>query len=844
MIVQGRPELGLQQHQQEAYKKVKEAYTNKEKASVVMPTGCGKTFVALQLMVDNRDKNILFMAPTNAIKYQMYNYIAKYIVGEEPSSKRPARMIADEYFPNFKIMLYPSLLRVKDKQMEKLNADIIIMDELHRTGADKWGKRVNTLLEKNPKAKILGLTATPDRMDDKNVVDELFEGEIDYELTLVDALSERIVKVPEYVKCDYALKEYLEGIREAIDSCDDEIRKSELEEKYEKMRRIVEQSYGIPELLEKNIKVKDGKYIIFCRDKRHMDELISKAEEWFGAIDESPEIYSVFSGEGYTQRDNKKSIEEFESSKTGHLKLLYSIEMLNEGLHIEDISGVIMARPTESRIVYLQQLGRALYSDPTKEKTIVFDLVNNYLRNNLDREINRKIKQRAIGIKNRDDDNDKDINADIDNDAKSNSSETESEIEEIEAFRILGETREFLELLEEVTGIINQSNYLTNARAIKKWIEESGETKSPSSTSRNEEEKRLGNALSTIRHRLIKPFLELKTEEERERFREEHPEIDEVMEIIEEIDRNGSSHLRNARKIKEWIEESGETKTPSSTSKNEQEKRLGGALKNIRYILIKPFLELKTEEEREKYREEHPEIDEVMEIIEEIDRNNIPTNLANARAIKKWIEESGETKPPSSNSKNEEEKRLGIALSNIRHHLIKPFLELKTEEEREKYREEHPEIDEVMEIINEIDKNNISPYLRNARAIKEWIEQLDRKKKPSQYSKNKEEKRLHSALKNIRKFLIKPYMNLKTEEEREKYREEHPEIDEVLEIISNLDMQYGTKKQKELAVLIRQDIEKRNALQEAKKLEQDYEKQLSAKKGENTQDKGVDFNEQ
>ena len=99
-------------------------------------------------MADNKDKRILFMAPTNAIKSQMYNYIAKYIVGEKPSKERPAKMIADEYFPNLKIMLYQSLLRVKDEQMEKLNTDIIIMDEIHRTGAEKWEERINTLLEK------------------------------------------------------------------------------------------------------------------------------------------------------------------------------------------------------------------------------------------------------------------------------------------------------------------------------------------------------------------------------------------------------------------------------------------------------------------------------------------------------------------------------------------------------------------------------------------------------------------------------------------------------------------------------------------------------------------------
>lgn len=148
MIVEGNPQLGLQKHQQDAYEAVQKAYENGNKASVVIPTGCGKSFIALQLMADNKDKRILFMAPTNAIKNQMYNYIAKYIVGIEPTSEKTARMIADEYFPHLKIMLYPSLLRVNDEQMSKLNADIIVMDELHRTGADKWGEKINTLLEK------------------------------------------------------------------------------------------------------------------------------------------------------------------------------------------------------------------------------------------------------------------------------------------------------------------------------------------------------------------------------------------------------------------------------------------------------------------------------------------------------------------------------------------------------------------------------------------------------------------------------------------------------------------------------------------------------------------------
>ena len=89
-------------------------------------------------------------------------------------------------------------------------------------------------------------------------------------------------------------------------------------------------------------------------------------------------------------------------------------------------------------------------------------------------------------------------------------------------------------------------------------------------------------------------------------------------------------------------------------------------------------------------------------------------------------------------------------------------------------------------------------------------------------------------------------MRLETEQEKEKFREKRPEIEEVLDIISELDMQCGTQKQKELAALIRQDLEKRQALQEARKLEQDYEHQLSSKMGEisvDTQKQGVDYDE-
>lgn len=97
--------------------------------------------------------------------------------------------------------------------------------------------------------------------------------------------------------------------------------------------------------------------------------------------------------------------------------------------------------------------------------------------------------------------------------------------------------------------------YMRNILEIKKWMEERETTKPPASNSHDEQERKLGNALSSIRQDLIKPYNNLKTEEERKRYREKYPEIEEIMEIVKWIDENKSSSLRNIRKVKKWMEE-------------------------------------------------------------------------------------------------------------------------------------------------------------------------------------------------------------------------------------------------------------------------------------------------
>lgn len=86
MIVRNHPEQGLMPHQNDAYGKVSETLEQENKSAVIMPTGCGKSFVALQLMQDNSENRLLMLVPSKAIKDQMYEYICKYIGNQDTST--------------------------------------------------------------------------------------------------------------------------------------------------------------------------------------------------------------------------------------------------------------------------------------------------------------------------------------------------------------------------------------------------------------------------------------------------------------------------------------------------------------------------------------------------------------------------------------------------------------------------------------------------------------------------------------------------------------------------------------------------------------------------------------
>ena len=271
---------------------------------------------------------------------------------------------------------------------------------------------------------MLGVTATPRRdVDGINMANEMAERlgytnkeaisgkHIAMNISLVNAMRLRLVVNLKVVGCEYSLKNdgSLDGLKDKIEQIEDLEEENEKLAQYETLRRNVENAEGIPEILQANVK-KGGKYIVFLpvidnlededgnvigrkKGKEKIKEYEKQIAEYFKGSDIIPNFHSML-GE-YGNKENARQLEEFQNSNTEETEFLLVINKANEGLHLDKLDGMIWLRPMNknSRILYLQQLGRVIYSEdpdnPTKDedRPVVIDLVNNTIKVNWEDEI-------------------------------------------------------------------------------------------------------------------------------------------------------------------------------------------------------------------------------------------------------------------------------------------------------------------------------------------------------------------------------------------------------------------------------------------------------------------------
>ena len=356
--------LHLFEHNARAYQAATAMLEQYGKAAVVHPTGTGKSYIAFKLIEDHPDAAVLWLSPSE--------YIFKTQI-ESLQKQAP-----DFPLGNVRFATYARLLFCTEEQLAEITAlhpAYIIMDEFHRAGAERWGKRVRELLELCPDAKLLGLTATSVRYLDNNrdMAEELFDGHIASEMTLGEAIVRGILPAPKYVTTVFRYQNELAKYQARVDSLRSPGVQDANQKYLEALRRALEQADGLDRVFAKHITQTCGKYIVFCSGKEHMDEMASHVPGWFADVNKNIKVYKTYASDP----EASKEFTAFKADEGDHLKLLFCIDMLNEGVHVEGISGVILFRPTVSPIVYKQQIGRALTAG-TKTTPLILDVVNNF----------------------------------------------------------------------------------------------------------------------------------------------------------------------------------------------------------------------------------------------------------------------------------------------------------------------------------------------------------------------------------------------------------------------------------------------------------------------------------
>lgn len=354
--------IELLPHNQHTYRKIQEEWKVSKKVAVVQATGTGKTYLANQCMLDFNGKKKLVLAPTLPILNQFRSGMPKNI-------------------SNIIYMTYQKAMFLKQEELNKLNVSFIVLDEFHRVGAEKWGEGVQKIMDQNPQSYVLGLSATPIRYLDnaRDMADEVFGNHVAANLSLEEALAKNILPSPIYISALYTLDEEVQLLIERIRKSrnKDNEKKSYIKE-LDIIRKNWDKSMGIPNILKKHSKSHHNKFIVFTENKEHLIEMKGQVLDWFQEVypTQSIKSFEVWSEKG--RNENSETIEEFTHSKDKNIiHLLFSINMLNEGLHVDDVSGVVLLRKTVSPTIYYQQIGRALQTGKS-EKPIVFDFVNNF----------------------------------------------------------------------------------------------------------------------------------------------------------------------------------------------------------------------------------------------------------------------------------------------------------------------------------------------------------------------------------------------------------------------------------------------------------------------------------
>lgn len=348
--------------------------SGEKRALLISATGTGKTYASAFAMRELGFKRVLFLVHRGQLARQTKKSYEKVFANTVSMG-----LVGAGYHDYNKDYIFATVQTLnKDEHLMEYKPDAfdcIVLDEAHHTSADTYQKVMNYF---TPKL-WLGMTATPDKRDDniagKNIY-EIFHYQIAYEIRLQQAMEENLL-------CPF----HYFGISDIAMLGDKQVNTKKITDRdfnmltgEERVKHIVEQAHYFGYSGEK------VKGLVFCS---RIEEAVALSEKFNQTINpETGKVFRTMALSGKTSEEERQRAferlamnEEEADERNIPLDYIFSVEILNEGVDIVEVNQVIMLRPTESPIVFIQQLGRGLRKAAGKEFVVVLDFIGNYSNN-------------------------------------------------------------------------------------------------------------------------------------------------------------------------------------------------------------------------------------------------------------------------------------------------------------------------------------------------------------------------------------------------------------------------------------------------------------------------------
>lgn len=337
--------------QQKALQNLKQLRDNDQKrALVIAATGTGKTYLSAFDVKQMQPQKVLFLVHREVILSEAMQSFLR-ILPDKNASKYAGN--EKDLSGDFVFAMIQTLASNENYlSIPRDYFDYIVADEAHRS----YSVTYKTLLEYFKPQFLLGMTATPERTDGGNIF-ELFNNNIALEMRLRDSLREDLVLPFHYF-----------GISDVTTDLDN-VDLSKIDEVAKRLSIKNRVDFVIEKMEHYGYSGIKRKCLAFCVNNAHADYMAQQ----FNLLG-----YSSISLSGESiDSDRKRAIRRLENS-ADPLEFIFTVDIFNEGVDIPSVNLVLMLRPTQSPIIFTQQLGRGLRKHPEKDFLTVLDFIGNH----------------------------------------------------------------------------------------------------------------------------------------------------------------------------------------------------------------------------------------------------------------------------------------------------------------------------------------------------------------------------------------------------------------------------------------------------------------------------------